>query len=253
MRDRHRMAHLNFRWTRRISYVFVFLGFIVLAGLTSCAARGQETQFLPEVDVNYRWNSYLRGYLQAKDDREGGDPTQFTFGPSLQFYLKPLIKLKRVTLFDLDDAKSRALVIETGYRIITAPNTANENRALEAVTFNYPIFADIFLSDRNRADLDWKSGVFTWRYRNKLTLERTFAIHSYRLIPYVAAEPFYESQYEKWAVTDLYAGCLLPVGKHVEFNPYYEFENNTQKPPNRQDYYVGLAVYFFFSRKDESH
>jgi hypothetical protein len=253
VRNRHGEAHPNSYKPRRMCFALGLLGLIVLAGATSSPARGQDTQFLPEVDVNYRWNSYLRGYLQAKDDREGGDPTQFTFGPSLQFYLKPLVKLKHVTLFDLDDAKSRALVIETGYRIITAPDTASENRAIEAVTFQFPVVADIFLSDRNRADLDWKNGVFTWRYRNKLTLEKTFAIHSYHLIPYVAAEPFYESQYEKWAVTDLYAGCLLPVGKHVEFNPYYEFENNTAKPPNRQEYYVGLAVYFFFSRKGEAH
>jgi hypothetical protein len=223
----------------------------IVLSIACMPARAQDTQFLPEIDAHLTWNSYLRGYLQAKDDREGGDPTQFTFGPSLEFYLKPLIKLKKVTVFDLNDAKSRALVIETGYRIITAPNTPNENRAVEAITSHFPIFASILLTDRNRVDLDWKNGTFTWRYRNKLTLERTFAIHSYHLIPYVAAEPFYESQYKKWASTDLYAGCLLPVGKHVEFDPYYEFENDTGKAPNRQQYYVGLALYLFFSRSSQ--
>jgi hypothetical protein len=223
----------------------------IVLSIACMPAHAQDTQFLPEIDAHLTWNSYLRGYLQAKDDREGGDPTQFTFGPSLEFYLKPLIKLKKVTVFDLNDAKSRALVIETGYRIITAPNTPNENRAIEAITSHFPIFASILLTDRNRVDLDWKNGTFTWRYRNKLTLERTFSIHSYHLIPYVAAEPFYESQYKKWASTDLYAGCLLPVGKHVEFDPYYEFENDTGKAPNRQQYYVGLALYLFFSRSSQ--
>jgi hypothetical protein len=223
----------------------------IVLSIACMPAHAQDTQFLPEIDAHLTWNSYLRGYLQAKDDREGGDPTQFTFGPSLEFYLKPLIKLKNVTVFDLNDAKSRVLVIETGYRIITAPNTPNENRAVEAITSHFPIFASILLTDRNRVDLDWKNGTFTWRYRNKLTLERTFAIHSYHLIPYVAAEPFYESQYKKWASTDLYAGCLLPVGKHVEFDPYYEFENDTGKAPNRQQYYVGLALYLFFSRSSQ--
>jgi hypothetical protein len=223
----------------------------IVLSIACIPAHAQDTQFLPEIDAHLTWNSYLRGYLQAKDDREGGDPTQFTFGPSLEFYLKPLIKLKNVTVFDLNDAKSRVFVIETGYRIITAPNTPNENRAIEAITSHFPIFASILLTDRNRVDLDWKNGTFAWRYRNKLTLERTFAIHSYHLIPYVAAEPFYESQYKKWASTDLYAGCLLPVGKHVEFDPYYEFENDTGKAPNRQQYYVGLALYLFFSRSSQ--
>jgi Protein of unknown function (DUF2490) len=220
---------------------------VFLVSFAGVSIQAQDTQFLPEIDANLTVNSYFRTYLQAKDDREGGDPQQFTFGPSIEFYLKPLIRLKRVTVFDLDDAKKRPLVLESGYRIITAPNTPNENRALEAVTFHFPLFADILLTDRSRADLDWKNGAFTWRYRNRLTLERTFAIRSYHFIPYVAAEPFYESQYKKWSSTDLYVGSLFPLRKHTEFNLYYEYENDTGKRPNRQQYYVGLAAYFFFS------
>jgi len=159
----------------------------ILPGCFACLpVYAQDTQFLPEIDAHLTFNSYVRGYLQAKDDREGGDPTQFTFGPSVEFYLKPLIKLKSVTLFDLDDAKSRPLVLESGYRLITAPNTPTENRLQEAATFRFPLFAQILLADRNRVDLDWKNSSFTWRYRNKLTLERTFAIRSYHFIPYAA-------------------------------------------------------------------
>jgi hypothetical protein len=237
----------NGRWNKWLALLLV-----LLACFAGPSAHAQEPQFLPEVDAYLKLNSHFQTYLQAKDDRDGGDPTQFTFGPSLQIYLKPLVKLKKVTAFDLDDAKTRPLVIETGYRLITQPNKANENRAIEAVTLHFPIWANILITDRNRADLDWQNGVFTWRYRNRFQVERAFAINGYHLIPYVAAEPFYESQYKKWSATDLYAGVLLPVGKHVEFNPYYEFENNTAKKPNQQNYYVGLALYLFFSTKNAS-
>lgn len=218
-----------------------------LASLAWLPARAQETQFLPEVDAHLTLNSMFRTYVEAKDDRDGGDPTQFAIGPSIQLYLKPLLKLKKVTAFDLNDAKSRFLVLETGYRYITAPDAPPENRMLTAVTFNFPLNAGFLVTDRNRADLDWKNGIFTWRYRNKLTMERTFAIHSYHFIPYVAAEPFYESQYNKWSTTSLYAGCLFPVGKHVEFNSYYEHDNNTGKHPNQQVNSAGLALYLYFS------
>lgn len=223
-------------------FAWLFLGCLACS-----SARAQDTQFLPEIGAHLTLNSHLRVYLEAKDDREGGDPAQSTLGPSLQVYLKPLIRLKRATIFDLDDAKSRPLVLESGYRIIAAPNMARENRAVESATTHLPLFARILLTERNRFDLDWKNGAFTWRYRNKVTLERAISIHSYHLTPYVAAEPFYESQYKKWSTTDLYLGCLLPVGKHVEFDPYYEFENDTGKAPNRQQYYVGLSVQFYFS------
>jgi hypothetical protein len=230
----HRM-----QWTK--------LAFVVLLACTS--VRAQSKYFLPEVDGYLTLNSFFRGYLQAKQDREGGDPTQATLGPSLQLYLKPLLKLKNAAVFDLDDAKKRPLVFEAGYRNITAPDAPNDNRLLAAVTFNFPMKASFLITDRNRADLDWKGGRFTWRYRNKPTLEKTFAINSYHLIPYVAAEPYYESQYRKWSTTSLYVGCLFPVGKHVEFDPYYEHDNNTGKHPNESVNSFAIVLNLYFSVK----
>jgi hypothetical protein len=102
------------------------------------------------------------------------------------------------------------------------------------------------MTDRNRADLDWKSGSkFTWRYRNKASLERSVGIGSYHLIPYVAVEPYYLSQYGKWSTTALYAGGLFPAGKHVQFDCYYEHQNNTGKRPNNQDNGIGLALHLY--------
>jgi hypothetical protein len=210
-------------------------------------ARPQDVQFLPEVDAHLKLNSVVRVYLEAKDDRDAGASDQFGIGPSIQLYLKPLIRLKNTTILDLDDTRSRFLVLETGYRYLTAPGAAPENRMLTAVTFNLPLAAGIRLSDRNRADLDWKNGIFTWRYRNKLSLGRTFAIRSDHLIPYVAAEPCYESQYGRWSTTALYVGSLSPVRKHVQFNSYFEHENNTGKHPNQQVNAVGLALCVYFS------
>ena len=222
--------------------------FIVLACLP---VRAQNVQFLPEVDTYVKLNSIFQAYLEAKSDQDGGDPLQAGIGPSLQLYLKPLIKLKEVTAFDLDDAKKRMFVLETGYRYLVAPNTPTTNRMLNSATFNFPLRAGFHMSDRNRADLDWISGRFTWRYRNKLTVERTVAVHSYHLIPYGAVEPYYESKYSKWSTTALYAGCLLPVGQHVEFNPYYEHENNTGGHKNHPENAVGLALYLFFSLEEK--
>jgi hypothetical protein len=214
---------------------------------TGMPGHAQSLQFLPEVDTHLTLNSAVRTYLQAKDDRDEGASNQFSIGPSLQFYLKPLLKLKNITTFDLDDSKRRLLVLETGYRSVTAPNALAINRMETILTFTFPLKAGFLISDRNRADLDWTSETFTWRYRNKLSLERTVAVYSYHFIPYVAAEPYYEEKYHKWSTTDLYAGCLFPVGRHVQFNAYYEHENNTGKRPNQQVNNVGLALYLFFS------
>ena len=109
--------------------------------------------------------------------------------------------------------------------------------------------ARLLLTDRNRADLDWSNGSFTWRYRNMLSLQRTVAISSYHLIPYASAEIYYESQYSKVSTTELYAGSLVPLGKHIQFNAYYEHQNNTGKKPNKQVNALGLTLNLYFSRE----
>jgi len=212
----------------------------------SLPAKAQTAQFLPEVDAYYKVNPYTQIYFQAKETREGGVPTQAEFGPSVQFYLKPWLKLKDATIFDLNEAKRRALALAVGYRYLPSPNAPPTNRLRLDLTCHFSMWAKILIWDRNRADLDWQSGTFKWRYRNRLTVEKRLTINSYHPDPFVSAEFFYESQYSKWSTTALYAGCSFPIGKSVQFQPYYEHQNNTGKHPNQTLNQVGLILELFF-------
>jgi hypothetical protein len=104
----------------------------------------------------------------------------------------------------------------------------------------------ILLSDRNHADLDWKSGNLSWHYRNRIDVERPWKIRSYHLSPYVDAEFWYTSQYSKWSKTSIFAGCLFPFGKHVGFDPYYEHQNDTGSSPNQVLNQLGLILNLWF-------
>jgi hypothetical protein len=225
------------------------LGLALFLSIVGLRANAQVDQFLPEIDAYYKLSSDVRLSFQAKETRESSDPTQAEIGPSIEFYFKPLLRLKKITAFDLDDSKSRPMVLAIGYRYLPSPNSPAENRIEPVATFNFPIKAGFLLSDRNRADLDWKSGDFSWRYRNRFQVERRLTIHSYHPAPYASVEFFYESQYSKWSDTALYAGCLLPIGKHVELNPYYEHQNSTGKSPNQQFNQLGAILNLFFQKK----
>ena len=218
----------------------------VFAPLPGLCANAQIDEFLPEIDVHYKVSRDVRVSFQAKQTRESGDPTQAEIGPSVAFYLKPLVRLKKVTAFDLNDSKARPLVLSIGYRYLPSPNTPTANRMEPIATLHFPLSAGFLLTDRNRADLDWKSGQFSWRYRNRLQMEKRFSIHAYHPAPYASVEFFYDSRYKKWSDTAIYAGCLFPIGKHLEFDPYYEHQNNTGKSPNQQLNQLGgvLSVYF---------
>jgi hypothetical protein len=219
----------------------------LLLPMLGLRAGAQVDQLQPEIDAYYKITQAVRLNFQAKQTREGGDPTQAEIGPSIDFYLKPLHRLKRITVFDVDESKARPLVLSIGYRYLPTPGSPATNRLEPVVTFHFPLKVGILLTDRNRADLDWKNGGFSWRYRNRLQIERRLTIRSYHPAPFASVEPYYESQYNKWSTTAITAGCLFPIGKHVEFAPYYEHQNNTGKKPNQQLEQLGLQLSFFFS------
>ena len=223
-------------------YIFLFALLLFRCSL----GNAQTFQTLPEIDAYFKLNSRVQVYVQAKETREGGAPSQGEVGPSIEVYLKPWLKWKNPTLFDLNEAKKRVLVFSAGYRYLPSATAPPENRLRLDLTSNFPVKANLLISDRNRADLDWQSGKFMWRYRNRLKVERRFTIGSFHPGPYVSAEPFYQSQYQKWSTTALYAGCSLPLGKHVEVEPYYEHQNNTGKSPNQQLNQLGLILGLYF-------
>jgi len=222
---------------------------LVLFMLSCEVVSAQEAEFLPEVDVYLKLSSSARLRVQASNTREGGDPTQLTIGPDLEFYIKPLIRLKQVTAFDLDDTKSRPLVFTAGYRYLAAPDSPSTNRMELTATSHFPAKPGLLISDRNRSDLDWSNGMFKWRYRNKLEIEKPLVIRSYHPAPYSSVEVYYESQYQKWSTTEVYAGCLFPIKKRFELDAYYEHQNNTGKSPNRQLHGIGLTLNIYLSAK----
>jgi hypothetical protein len=222
---------------------------ILMLLTVSTLAPGQSKQFLPEIDTYLTLNPLARLSFQVKQTREGGDPTQVELGPSVDFYLKPWIKLRNVTTFDLDEAKKRALIASVGYRVLPSPDAAAVQRLELVATANYPLRGGALLSDRNRGDLDWSKGGFEWRYRNRLSLQKSIRIYSYHPVPYARIEGFYESKYQKWSTTAIYGGCTFPIKKMLEISPYYDHQNNTGKDPNETLNQIGLIADFYFSLK----
>jgi hypothetical protein len=226
-----------------VRYRWLILALLMFPNVVT---RGQTFQFLPEVDTHFKVHPDIRVSFQAKETREGGAPTQAELGSSVEFYFKPLVRLRDLRVSDPDDAKERVLVLAVGYRYVPSPSSPPTNRLRLDLTSQIPMKGKILISDRNRADLDWENGQFTWRYRNRLQIEKRLTIHSYHPRPYVSAEPFYESQYQKWSTTAVYVGSLFSIGKHVQFDPYYEHQNNTGKSPNQQLNQFGLALNLYF-------
>jgi hypothetical protein len=219
-----------------------------LLWLMSSVGSGQTaiTAFLPEVDSYFRVNPNVRLFLQAKGYMEDGDLNHAQVGPSLQFTFRPLEKLKKVTVFDLDDIKCMPVVFTIGYRYLPSTVQPAINRMQPIIQFHLPFPGKTLVTDRNRGDLDWSKTAFNWTYRNRVTAERRLTIGYYHPDPYAAVELFYQSQYSKWSSTRVFAGCLWPLSKHLQIDSYYEHVNNTGTHPNHQVNAAGLSLNLYF-------
>jgi hypothetical protein len=76
-------------------------------------SRAQDTQLLPEIAQHFKSSSNIRLLLQAKDDREGGDPEQFR--TECCVLSKNLLKLKSVTVSDLNGVKKQPVLFDGHY------------------------------------------------------------------------------------------------------------------------------------------
>ena len=210
-------------------------------------ARSQQiAQFWPEIDTYVKLNPTFRLMFDASTTQEAGNTIGGQFGANFDMFTKPLLKLKRFTVFQLDESKSRPLTIRIGYNRLPTPGKPPENRVVLDATPRYPLKAGILVADRNRVDLRWINGDFSWRYRNRLMVERTFGIHSYHFTPYVRGEAYYVSTAGKWSRTAEDVGCLFPIRRRAEIEAYYEHMNDTSKSPNQQTHGIGLVLSLYF-------
>jgi hypothetical protein len=236
MRDKH-----SFRWPPGASVAALVLLFTMMP----LCAWAQITQFLPEIDTYVGLNDRTQFWFQAKETREDAAPTQAEIGPSLDIFLKPLVKLNDATIFDLDPSKRRLFVLSVGYRYLPSSDNPTTNRILLMGTGNLPLTGRLLLSDRNRLEVNFEGNESYWRYRNRLFLQRTFRVRSCHPSIYLGPEFYYNSRYDKWSTTALYGGAIFPLGSHLEINPYYEHQNSTGQRPNQQTNALGLILNIF--------
>jgi Protein of unknown function (DUF2490) len=222
---------------------FFLMTILAVTALFATSMSAQTSELFPEVDANVNLNPTVRLGAQVKRTRENGENAQVEFGGSIDFQLKPLVKLKEITEHDLNTSKSRLLSLTIGFhRLDSKDSNAPVNRVFMEATPNFPLKGAFHLSDRNRGELNFSNGALTWRYRNKISIQRTVRLGRFHPSPYVSSEFFYDSKYGKWSNTYLQAGVILPVFKHLQIDPYYEHQNNTGKRPNQQVNALGIIL-----------
>lgn len=227
-------------FTKRLYFLIVVLSFAVV-GIT--IARGQTTQFefFPQIDIYKHFTDKVQGEFVISRTRDADTFNSIQLGPNLNISLRPIL---RNTLLRRNETSYKHLTFGIGYRYIANVDKPQENRGIVELTARFPLLAKMQVGDRNRADLRVIQGQFSWRYRNRITLERSFKVHEYPITPYGRAEFYYNSQSDTWDKKTYQFGLNCPIHHRAELNPYYERQNNTSKPNYVNAFGFTVSLYF---------
>jgi hypothetical protein len=219
---------------------------VIVVMLFAQPARGQSKPLWPELDLYVKINAKVRLLFSAARTNENGEITEADFGASIDYSTKPLLKLTKSRGDHQDTSKSQLLTFRAGYHFLPSRQGPAETRIALDGTARLPLNAGLVASGRQRAELRFISGQFSWRYRNRPGIERNFAIRSYDITPYAQAEFYYDGAYHKWSRTALIVGCVFPIRKRSEIETYFEHQNRTETSPNKRLNAIGIQLNYYF-------
>lgn len=160
----------------------------------------------------------------------------------------------------VDYTVNHRLVLRAGYRYGFSLNDADpfrEHRPLFEQSFRQHLPLRILLTDRNRQEFRIVNGNFSFRYRNRLMLEREFSLPGRSITPYGAVEVYHDSRFHVWNRNRLSTGVqiqlrrALPLLGHVTprrqviLDLSYTKQNDSRSEPHHL-HAIGAALRIHF-------
>jgi Protein of unknown function (DUF2490) len=234
------------------SWIALVFFLVVLKSIQSASAQEPTTrkEFWPEVDVYITIKPKVRLYLTGTVSKSIEDGE-----------LRNAQGYEGQMGVHVDYIPNEHLILRTGYRYGTDVGSNSdpfkEHRLLTEQTLRQLLPGDLLLSDRNREDFRFVNGDFSFRYRNRVTLEREMHLFKGRNItPYVSGEVFYDTRYQawnrnRWAVgvqQSLLRGPLRKMLLHkrqITLDLYYMRQNDSRSEVQHVNA-VGAALAFYF-------
>jgi len=126
------------------------------------------------------------------------------------------------------------------------PPDTDEVRGVFDLKWFRPLGRGWLLTDRNRVDIRYldKTNKVTYRYRNRIMLEKPFRVGKSDWTGFASVEFYYDSSFNDWIRTRLIGGVSIPVSTWGALDVFYGYHLETQ--PNLEDAEaVGLAFSLF--------
>lgn len=235
---------------KSLGLIPVLFLFVVVIVPQPAKAQTTSNEVWPEIDVYVHVKPKIRLYFMATTSRAVEDGEAFN-GKAFEAQIGAHI----------DYIPNKHVVLRTGYRFGTSLGDTDspykENRFLTEQTLRQMLPGSLLLSDRNREDFRFINGDFSFRYRNRVTIEREFHLFKKRTItPYVSGEIYYDTRYDAWNRNRLTAGVQISVRRgplmkmllpkrQVILDLYYTRQNDSRSSTQHVNA-LGAALAFYF-------
>jgi hypothetical protein len=208
----------------------LFLGFSAHA----FSQDSSTTEFWPEADVFLGLHSNVRLILSAKRERDAEfRNTEVAADIEVSLHrFRPALTLPWV---DQDATRRTLISLRAGYkykRSFDKTPPVHENRPDIEFTLRWILGKGILVGNRGRCEFRFVNGSpFSWRYRDRVRVERDFQLRGYKFTCYASTEPFYNSRNSTWDQFRFSGGMVLPLGRWFALEPYYLLQTVTDSQP----------------------
>jgi hypothetical protein len=232
-------------------FFFALLSALSFTGLLppqlAVSQEEAQSEFWPELDVYYRLDSQWRlfGLASVTRAREV-EYTDVQLGTAIDYSAYPIAPLVSVVATDYE--RYRVFQFRLGYTYSRAigENSGDylEHRCAVDASIRIPVTERLLLSVRNRGDFRDINGTSSFRYRNRIRVERQTETALVTLNPYLSAEIYYDSRYEMWNRQSYAAGIEWTLSAEFVLETYYQRQNDSRSSPSAVNAF-GLVLSFY--------
>lgn len=215
------------RWLYYIQLILIVPAFILNVNYAT-KAQGSSFEFWPEMDIWYRLSpsTRLSAYIPITKYHESQNrdlniylQADYAFGKTKHPFNSRLIDENRA-------AELRAWLVRIafmeGWSLGDNADSYNEDMAYAEIHRRVPLKGNFLLTHRFRTDFRWlgDENKFSYRFRYRLMLEKEFKTDKSSIVPYVSAEPFWDSRYST------FSRIRAIIGTTTNWGPRFAYETN---------------------------
>lgn len=206
------------------------MALVLLACFPPCALAGDsESETAKEVELRYRFTTDTRLHALTSLTRDHLSFREGVFGLAIDRRLDPRWSYRIGARYvgRSDDASSSV-----------------ERRGVFDLQFKETFSDKWTLSNRGRVDLRWIEGrPFSYRLRDRVTLERASTFAGHQFAPYASWELYYDSSYDRVTRNRAIVGLTVPLGRVVTLDVYHARIDHDYPDTNITET-VGISLVF---------